>query len=250
MMRRALLIMLLALGGTTVCSAQTFYFPHVAVGAFDGGSWRTTIFLSNATGTPSTGTITFTRDDGTPFSSTWVDESGNGVNKANAIPFTLGASESRKFISLGDIPIATGFAMVTSNSGGILGTAMFTELDAAGNMIAEAGVPMAIPLGKQAIFVDTTNGFLTGVAVANPNNASLHIHFELVSDSGQIILTQVRDLAPGQHMSTFVHELFPDAPPLVGRLQFYCVNPMVSVGLRFQPSFTVFTTLPPIAILP
>jgi hypothetical protein len=127
---------------------------------------------------------------------------------------------------------------------------MFTELDSAGNMIAEAGVPMAIPLGKQAIFVDTTNGILTGVAVANPNAAPLHIHFELVNDSGQIILTQLRDLAPGQHMSTFVHELFPDAPAMVGRLQFWCVNPMVSVGLRFQPSMTTFTTMPPIAIVP
>jgi len=242
--------MLLVVGTTTVCSAQTFYFPHIAVGAFEGGSWRTTIFLSNATGSPAAGTITFAQDDGTPFSSTWLDETGNTVNRVNVIAFTLGPSESRKFISVGDVPIATGFATVNSGSGGVLGAAMFTELDAFGNMIAEAGVPMAIPLGKQAIFVDTTNGFLTGVAVANPNNASLHIHFELVSDSGQIILTQLRDLAPGQHLSTFIHELFPDAPPLVGRLQFWCVNPMVSVGLRFQPSFTVFTTMPPIAILP
>ena len=249
-MRRSLLLIVLVLAASTVCSAQTFYFPHVAVGAFTGGSWRTTIFLSNATGSPAAGTITFLQSDGTHFSSTWVDESGKVVNNANVIAFTLGPSESRKFISVGDIPVTTGFATVTSNSGGILGTAMFTELDGSGNMLAEAGVPMAIPLGKQAIFVDTTNGFLTGVAIANPNNSALHIHFELVSNSGQIILTQLRDLAPGQHMSTFIHELFPDAPPIVGRLQFWCVNPMVSVGLHFQPSFTVFTTMPPIAILP
>jgi hypothetical protein len=248
-MRRALLLTLLVLAASTVCSAQTFYFPHVAVGAFTGGSWRTTIFLSNATGSPASGTITFSREDGSPFSSTWVDEGGNPVNNANVIAFTLGPSASRKFISAGDIPLATGFATITSNSGGILGNAMFTELVGFGNMVAEAGVPMAIPLGKQAIFVDTTNGFLTGVAIANPNNSSLHIHFELVSDSGQIILTQLRDLAPGQHMATFIHELFPDAPPMVGRLQFWCVNPMVSLGLRFAPT-SVFTTLSPIAILP
>ena len=108
---------------------------------------------------------------------------------------------------------------------------------------------MAIPLGKQGIFVDTTSGFMTGVAVANPNGVPLHIHFELVSDSGQIILTQLRDLAPAQHMATFIHELFPDAPPMVERLQFWCVNPMVSLGLRFAPT-SVFTTLSPIAIIP
>jgi hypothetical protein len=249
-MRRALLLMSLVFAASTVCSAQTFYFPQVSVGAFTGGTWRTTIFLSNATGSPASGTITFSRSDGAPFNSTWVDEAGSAVSNGNVIAFTLGPSQSRRFNSVADIPIATGFATVTSNSGGVLGNAMFTELDGAGNTVAEAGVPMAIPLGKQAIFVDTTNGFLTGVAVANPNTAALHIHFELVSDSGQIILTQLRDLAPGQHMSTFIHELFPNAPPMVGRLQFWCVNPIVSVGLRFQPSFTMFTTMPPIAIVP
>jgi hypothetical protein len=249
-MRRGLLVMLLVLAATTVCSAQTFYFPQVSVGAFNGGSWRTTIFLSNATGSPASGTVTFLRSDGAPFNSTWIDEAGSPVSNRNVIPFTLGPSQSRRFMSVADIPIATGFATVSSNSGGVLGNAMFTELDAADNMIAEAGVPMAIPLGKQAIFVDTTNGFLTGVAVANPNSTTLHIHFELVSDSGQIIQTQLRDLAPGQHMSTFVHELFPGAPSMVGRLQFWCATPMVSVGLRFQPSLTSFTTMPPIAIVP
>jgi hypothetical protein len=240
----------MVLAASTVCSAQTFYFSHVAVGAFDGGSWRTTIFLSNATGTAATGKITFSRSDGSPLNSTWIDEAGTPVSNGNAIAFMLGPSESRKFMSVADIPIDTGFATVTSNSGGVLGNAMFTELDAVGNMVAEAGIPMAIPLGKQGVFVDTTNGFMTGVAIANPNNAALHIHFELVSTTGQIILTQVRDLAPGQHMATFIHELFPDAPPMVGRLQFWCVNPMISVGLRFEPSFRMFTTLSPIALLP
>jgi hypothetical protein len=107
---------------------------------------------------------------------------------------------------------------------------------------------MAIPLGKQAVFVDTTGGFKTGVAIGNPNNAALRINFELLNSSGQIILTTVRELPPGQHVSFFVHELFPEAPEMVGRLQFYCTNPMVAVALRFDPSFALFTTMAPIAV--
>jgi hypothetical protein len=34
---------------------------------------------------------------------------------------------------------------------------------------------------------------------------------------------------------------------MVGRLQYYCTNPMVSVALRFSPSVE-FTTIPPIAV--
>jgi hypothetical protein len=249
-MKHSLLSILFVLVMSTVCCAQTFYFPHVAVGAFDGGSWRTTIFLSNAMGNTASGTITLSKSDGSAFDSTWTDESGNPAGSGNTIPFQLGPSQSRRFISVANIPLTTGFATVTSNSPGVLGTAMFTELNGGGGMIAEAGVPMAIPLGKQAVFVDTTNGFLTGVAIANPNVSSLHINFELINSEGQVVQTQQRDLAPGGHFSFFVNQLFPDAAPMVGRLQFYCVNPMIAVALRFEPAFTVFTTLPPIAIAP
>ena len=220
-MRRTLFIVLFILAASTVSSAQTFYFPQVAIGAYEGGSWQTTIFLSNATGSPASGTVMFSKSDGTPFNSSWLDEAGNLAGAGNVIPFTLGASESRRFTSIVNIALTTGFATVTSNSVGVLGTAMFTNNNGLGNMVAEAGVPMGIPLGKQAVFVDTTNGFRTGVAIANPNAASLRIHFELVTNTGQIILAQIRDLPPGQHFAFFVNELFPDAPAMVGRLQFY-----------------------------
>lgn len=249
-MKRVFLTVLLMLVASAVCSAQTFYFPQVAIGAFSDGSWVTTIFLSNARADTASGVVTLTKSDGTPFDSTWTDELGNRVGSGNQIPFQLGPSESRKFMAVPDIGLTTGFATVNSNSLGILGNAMFTELGPGGNMVSEAGVPMAIPLGKQAIFVDTTYGFKTGVAIANPNTNALHINFELVTAAGQTLLTASRDLPGGQHTAFFVHELFPGAPDLVGRLQFYCTNPMVSVALRFEPSFTVFTTMPPIAIAP
>ncbi len=249
-MKRVFLTVLLMLVASAVCSAQTFYFPQIAVGSFGGGSWVTTIFLSNARSDTASGTVMLTKSDGTAFNSTWVDEMGNRVGSGNQIPFQLGPSESRKLMAVPDIGLTTGFATVTSNSLGVLGNAMFTQLGPAGNMVSEAGVPMGIPLGKQAVFVDTTNGFKTGVAIANPNTNALHINFELVSDAGQIVLRQSRDLSSGQHTAFFIHELFPDAPAMVGRLQFYCVNPMVSVALRFEQTFTVFTTMPPIAIAP
>jgi hypothetical protein len=249
-MKRVFLSVAFILAASAVCSAQTFYFPQVAIGAYDGGSWKTTIFLSNAMTNTASGTITFTKSDGTAFFSNWTNEDGSPMSNGNVITFQLGPSESRRFTSVTDMPLTTGFATVMGNSGAVLGNAVFTNIDAAGNLISEAGVPMAIPLGKQAIFIDTTDGFKTGVAIANPNQAALHIHFEVVNNAGQIIMTSLRDLAPGQHMATFVHELFPDIPAMVGRLQFYCTNPMVSVGMRFDQSFVNFTTMPPLAILP
>jgi hypothetical protein len=151
-------------------------------------------------------------------------------------------------VSDGGGALTTGFATITSNAA-VLGTSMFTQLNSAGQMLGEAGVPLSIPIGKQAIFVDTLGGFKTGVAIANPNAASLEIHLELLNQAGQMITSQVRTLGPYQHFSLFVNELFPSVEPMIGRLQFYCTNPMVAVGLRFDPSFALFTTLPPVAVV-
>ncbi len=245
-MKRVLFSIVFMLAVSSVGSAQsfTYYFPQIAV----GGGWRTTIFISNASasGTAS-GSITFTKSDSSGFAANWTDEMGNNASGGgNTISFQLGAGMSRKYTSVGDMPLTVGYAMVSAN-GSVLGTAMFTQLDGGGNILAEAGVPMGIPLGRQAVFVDTTGGFRTGVAIANPNTALLEIHFELLNNAGQVVTTAVRNLSGNQQMALFPDELFPGQAPMVGRLQFWCTNPMVSVALRFSPS-AQFTTMPPIAI--
>src|SRR5262245_60357217 len=181
-MKRALLGFLFILVSSSFAFAQqyTYYFPQVASGFYSGGAWKTTIFISNsaAPGTVANGVITFTASDGSPFNISFIDDGGNPVGGGNQIGFQLSAGETRKFESLGAEPLNTGYATVTA-SAAVLGTAMFTQLDAAGRTVSEAGVPAAIPLGKQAIFVDTMSGYRTGLAIANPNSAPLHIHFEL-----------------------------------------------------------------------
>ena len=244
-MKRVLFSLVFIVAASTVASAQafTYYFPQIAVGA----GWRTTIFLTNATASPASATLTFMRNDGGPFYNNFIDESGNNVSHgSNGFTVALASGESRKLVSVDDHPLGVGYAMVSANAS-VLGTAMYTLLDGSGNMIAEAGVPMAIPLGKQAIFVDTTNGFRTGVAIANPNSGDLEVHFELLSDTGQMVNSTIKTLGGFTHIALFTDELFPGMGPMVGRLQFYCTNPMVSVGLRFSPGL-LFTTLPPVAV--
>src|SRR5215467_13211398 len=183
-MKRLLLSTVVIIGCSVVGSAQsiTYYFPQVAI----GGGWMTTIFVSNTmTSSAGAATIFLTKSDGTPFNANWLDEMGNNVtNNGNVIGVQLGSGESRKFVSVGDIPLTTGFATINANSSAILANAVLTQLDGSGNLLAEAGVPMAIPLLEQAIFVDTMNSFRTGVAVANPNTQSLQVHFDLVTDTG------------------------------------------------------------------
>jgi hypothetical protein len=245
-MKRVLFSVLLIAAASAAASAQsfTYYFPQIAA----GDAWRTTIFISNAS--PSgvaSGVITLSTSSGEPFNANWTDETGgNASGGGSTIPFQLAAGQSHKFTTVGDLPLTVGYAKVSANAS-VLGTAMFTQLDEWGNMISEAGVPMAIPLGKQAVFVDTHGGFRTGVAIANPNSAALDLHLELLDTNGQLVAATVRRVAPFQHMAFFTDELFPDAPPMVGRLQFWCTNPVVAVALRFSTG-AAFTTMAPIAI--
>ena len=247
-MRRVLLSVAFIVFVSAVGSAQqfTYYFPQIAV----GGGWTTTIFVSNATaGATGTATIIFTKSDGTPFKSNWLDEKGNDLTKGgNAIAVQLASGESRKFTSVGDASLTTGFATVFANSSAVLSNAMFTQFDGNGNVIAEAGVPMAIPLLKQAVFVDTTNGIRTGVAIANPNVVSLPVQFQLLNDTGQVIASTTVQFGASQQMAFFLDQLFPNVPAMVGRLQFSATNPMTSVALRFNPPGIPFTTLSPLAL--
>src|SRR5262249_11737402 len=161
------------------------------------------------TGAPAGATIAFTANDGSPFFSNWTDENGvNLTNGNNTFSIQLASGESRKFVSVDDQPLKVGFATVNANAA-VIGTAMFSLLDGGGNIVAEAGVPMAIALGKQAVFVDTTNGFRTGVAIANTNSGDLEVHFELLSDTGQLVNSTIKTLGPFQHISLFTDELFP-----------------------------------------
>ncbi|HEY2384128.1 MAG TPA: hypothetical protein VGK48_23380 [Terriglobia bacterium] len=244
-MKRVLFSMVFIIVASAVASAQsfTYYFPQVAVGQ----GWRTTIFLSNVTASPATATLSFTADNGGPFFNNWLDENGNNVTSGAAMfSVTLNSGESRKFVSVDDHPLETGYATVTANAS-VVGNAMFSLLDAGGNIVAEAGVPMAIPLGIQAVFIDTTNGFRTGVAIANPNTGDLEVHFEVLSDTGQVLNSTIQTVPALTHISEFTDQLFPGQAPMVGRLQFWCMNPMVSVALRFSPT-AQFTTMPPIAV--
>ena len=242
-MKRVLFSLIFILSASVVASAQTFYFPQIAAG--DG--WMTTIFLSNATADKvASGTVTFTTSSGEPFNGHFVDTSWNNVANGNTIPFQIAPGQTAKYMAVADIPLTVGYARVTANAS-VLGTAMFTLLDSNGGIVSEAGVPMSIPLGKQAVFVDTTNGFRTGVAIANPNNASLDLNLELLDNNGQVVARTVRVVAPFQHMAIFTDELFPEAPAMVGRLQFWCTNPVVAVALRFSP-WVQFTTMSPIVI--
>ena len=141
-----------------------------------------------------------------------------------------------------------GFATVNSNDGSVSGTAIFSEFDTAGNLIGEAGVPSAAAVPRQAIFVDTVGGYSIGVAYANAGGASANITLNMLNSSAVSVASTTQILGPGNHNALFTFQLFPSAPQLAGTMQITSNSPLAAVALRFDPSFTKFTTLPAVTL--
>ncbi len=253
-MKRFGLILALILSVSVVCSAQTtFYYPHVANGVLGGTIWKTTIFLTNPSGSgTASGTITFTQDNatqgsaGSPFNIGFTDESG--LSSTGTITFSIPPGATKKYVSAATGAYAGGFAVVNATVGTVNGTAIFSEFDLGGRLIAEAGVPAVPAVPRQAIFVDTQGDYKIGVAFSNPGGASANVTLSLLNSAAAVVATTPQTLGPGNHVAKFTSELFPNAPQLAGTMQITGASPLAAIALRFDPTFAVFTTLPPVTL--
>jgi hypothetical protein len=244
-MKRAFWCLVWITVSTVVCSAQSsFFFPQVA----DGGGWKTTIFVTNpaaANTNLANVTITFTKSDGTTFNVAFVDSNGIPAG-TGSLGFQVAGGQTRKFVSTGvGGAVTVGFGAVSSTQT-ITGTAVFSQF-AGDHLLSEAAVPSSQPLARQAIFVDTQNGYFTGLAYASPVGAA-NLSLQLMNTDGVQVLTTTRFLKASSQNAAFVHELFPGLPPLVGSLQIISDVPVPAMALRFSPDFSAFTTLPTISL--
>lgn len=234
---------------------QTFYFPQIADGkdpAPQNTHWHTTIFLSNQGTSLVSGTVTFFQSNGSAMNIPFVDDRGIAAAVGNQITFQIAAGQSRKYTSVASGNLQVGYAVVNSN-GQISGNAMFAHWISPPNesLIAEAGVPSAALLARQAVFADTQFGYYTGVAVANPGTSALVINFELVNNDGVAVATRTLTLGPGEHIARLHHELFNNVtvPQMAGRIQFSSsAGLLTAVALRFNASLEKFTTLFPFTV--
>jgi len=255
-MKRVCLIALWILSATLICSAQTtFYYPHVADGVLGANVWKTTIFLTNPAAATASGTITFQRDSATSsaagsiFSTiAFIDQDGAPAGSGGTITFSIPQGQTRKYTSTGGATYGGGFATVTTTVGSVSGTAIFSNYDLAGRLIAEAGVPAANAVANQAVFVDTVGGFNIGVAYSNPGASAANVTLSLLNSSAAEVATTAQILGPGNHGAAFTFQMFPTAPQLAGTMRLQSSTPLAAIALRFDPTFSVFTTLPPISI--
>ena len=255
-MRNALFAALFTLAGALTASAQNriIYFPQIADGVQGGGFfWKTTIYITNpapAGSAPVSGSISIVAPNGAPLPIAFVNESGQPAG-GSTVPFQIAGTQTRKFISTsaGRIESGIGLGAVTT-TGEVSGTAIFSFFGPAG-LISEAAVPAVVaPALRQAIIVDTTEGFDTGVAFAHTGLGALPVTLTLLNVDGvQVMSTTANQDSPVYQSAKFVSSLFVPLvpPPMVGTLQIASTAPVAAVGLRFSSTGT-FATVPSVIL--
>jgi chitodextrinase len=242
---------IILLFASTSLAQQTVYFPQIANGMENGNKshWHTTIFVDNHGTGAASGTISLINSDGTPMQASFVDESGNAAARNGQITFQLGAGQTHKYTSTAATPLQVGYGVMTTNAP-VAANVIFSHYGGAGAeyLIAEAGAPSTTAMGKQAVFVDTQFGFNSGIAIANPSSSTQAIALDLVDANGRVIMSTTQTLGPGQHFAKFLTEIFPNVPSMAGRLQFRAGAPLAALALRFDRTYTLFTTLFPFRV--
>ena len=236
------------------------YFPQIADGTFAGGFFKTTIFVVNSASSGSSNvTMTFTTSTGDPFNVSFVDSDNQPVGSGNVVTIPgLAGGQSRKLISTAATALEVGFATLTADAS-IVASAVFSQFSgtpAQGTLLSEAAVTSASAVSNQAIFVDESGNFRTALAYANPSaTTSADITFKLLSlnTDGVPVLTTTRALAPSNHESIYIDELFatgnetdPRAVGHVGTMQIISETPLAAVSLRFEG--LIFTSVPPFSL--
>jgi hypothetical protein len=263
-MKRLLWIGLWILSATVICSAQsTFYFPHIANGVIRNSpfTWKTTILLTNPSSTvAAAGRITFMQDNqfnlaaaGSLFSSIVLqDQAGATVSAGGIVTFSIPPGQTRKYTSTGAGDYSGGFATVTTDTGAVIGTSIFSEF-INGRLFAEAGVPSATAAANQAIFVDTQGGFNVGVAYSNVGSTAASLTLSLIGSDAATVATTTQTLGANNHNALFlIPDIFTSLPPTIsmaGRMEIRSNGGSIStVALRFDRDSGVFTTLPQVTI--
>ena len=231
------------LAATAITQNEIFYFPLVA----DGGGFKTTLFITNPGAASTTANITITFDDfadlvdGSTIVPSFIDNQGQQFT--GSISFQLGGGKSRRLVSTAaSSGIGVGFATVASDIP-VTGSAIFSQF-AGSSLVAEAGLPPSSTGTSQAMFVDEV-GFLTAFAYLNPSSTeTANITFNLVNAEGQFVEMQTATLAPLNHNTQFIFQLFANSTDHVGTMQITSDVALAVVSLRFLNDFSVVASVP------
>jgi hypothetical protein len=210
---------------TTVGSTDTM-FVHIA----DGGQWITSFTLINIDAIPAPFTLSFYDDNGLPLALSIGGTSATSVSNSISIGGSMVVQTD------GGPVVRQGWASLSTTGGKIAGTAVFRSHLADRADDFEAAVPLASQVDHRFIIAfDNTSGFVTGIALANPDPvpSAAQIVVTFRDESGTQIVTRPLSLAAKGHTAFLVDLNYPETAGKRGVVEFNSVNHIAGLGLRY-----------------
>ena len=224
---------------------RRMHFAHIANGVYGDVRFATSLILLNFNNAEATGFIRLVKQNGTPMTSSASKACAPGRDCYFSIP----AKGVLMVETNGLGPGESGYGTIVTTSP-LGGSAVFSEYDAAGVLITEAGVSASTAVEFFVVPVDVTGDFNTALAIANAlHDFPANLFIKLVDGSGATVDTRDVILQGGEQTSLFVSgpgQLFPNIQNFRGSLQVYSDVPVASIALR--SSNRTLTTLAPSTI--
>jgi hypothetical protein len=228
-------------------------FPHFV----EGGGWTTGVVLINPTDAPISGTVEFL-GLGSGNTTAPVRVRINGDNSSNFSYLIPRRGVYRLITERGVDAMKTGSVRITpdANNPTPSGLALFSYKNNRGITVSEASVPASASGSAFRLYVESfgsdgqIGSIRTGIAVSNPGDSPVSVHFELRDLNGTPtgFATTVNLPARGQ-TAHFIDEFLQEMPnDFHGVLRLTSTGPLVAAGLRGRYNERgdfLMTTTPP-----
>lgn len=227
-----------------------FAIPQVADGGpAAAGKFRTSITVTNNDTVPAIVTLRFYKSDpATRSTVAWFPQMDNNEKIDNiTIPvnssWTVQTAGAPETISSGWAEVAC--STCVGNSKGVSGLAVFRQVQPDGR-IQEAAVPInSMPMQRNLLPYDNTNGFVTSMAIVNLSGSeTARVRVAFRDSLGRLLrVDRLKDIPARGHFAFELAREFPSVAGTRGTADFWILSGQISVlGLRFSPTgaFTSF----------
>jgi hypothetical protein len=220
------------------------YFPQLAI----GGGFTTTVVLLNTSTSTETGSIALFSDTGAPL----VLQRVNGPS-ASLFPYSIPPAGSLVFQTDGSLsPTQVGWIGVapTPGTNAPVGAGIFSY-SPQGILVTESGVPSAVPTANAFLYIDTSNGHDTGIALVNPGSVDATVTVRAFQTDGTTSAGNgpaTLRLPAGGYKAAFADQLIEGLPGgFKGVAQITSTSRIVALTLRSLTNSrneTLLTTFP------
>ncbi len=184
------------------------YFPQIV----DGGGYQTTLLFLNTSNVQESGIVKFVDNSGSPLE---VQLEGR-ISPMSQYPYTIPPQGALRLVTARAASgVSTGSAILVPSEGPRpAGAGLFSYLPR-GFLVTESGMLAAASTNQARIYIDTSNGHDTGLALVNTSSGSESISISVLGLDGRTAARSgILTLPPGGHVTKFVGQMIDGGLPL------------------------------------